>query len=79
MAIVRLFNVYGLGQSKAYAGVVTRFIERAVKGLPPIIYGDGKPQRRLKRIGQSKTHQLKHPHIGIVLDTRLKPTELLTI
>jgi len=43
--ILRLFNVYGLGQSKAYAGVVTRFIERAVKGLPPIIYGDGEQTR----------------------------------
>jgi len=43
--ILRLFNVYGPGQSKAYAGVVTRFIERAVKGLPPIIYGNGEQTR----------------------------------
>ncbi|MEM3550707.1 MAG: NAD-dependent epimerase/dehydratase family protein [Candidatus Bathyarchaeia archaeon] len=43
--ILRLFNVYGLGQSKAYAGVVAKFIERAVKGLPPIIYGDGEQTR----------------------------------
>ncbi|MEM0011146.1 MAG: NAD-dependent epimerase/dehydratase family protein [Candidatus Bathyarchaeia archaeon] len=43
--ILRLFNVYGFGQSKAYAGVITRFIERAVKGLPPIIYGDGNQTR----------------------------------
>lgn len=45
--ILRLFNVYGPGQSKAYAGVVTRFIERAVEGLQPIIYGDGEQTRDL--------------------------------
>lgn len=43
--ILRLFNVYGPGQSKAYAGVITRFIERAVEGLKPIIYGDGEQTR----------------------------------
>uniref|UniRef100_A0A7C3SPJ7 NAD-dependent epimerase/dehydratase family protein n=1 Tax=Thermofilum pendens TaxID=2269 RepID=A0A7C3SPJ7_THEPE len=38
---LRLFNVYGPGQSTAYAGVVSRFVERAARGLPPVIYGDG--------------------------------------
>ena len=38
---LRLFNVYGPGQSSAYAGVVSRFVERAARGLPPVIYGDG--------------------------------------
>jgi len=40
-AILRIFNVYGPGQMSSYAGVVSRFIERVKKGLPPIIYGDG--------------------------------------
>lgn len=44
-AILRLFNVYGLGQSGAYAGVITRFIERVRAGRPPIIYGDGQQTR----------------------------------
>ncbi|MEM2293940.1 MAG: GDP-mannose 4,6-dehydratase [Candidatus Bathyarchaeia archaeon] len=43
--ILRLFNVYGPRQSKAYAGVITRFIERAVEGFQPIIYGDGEQTR----------------------------------
>jgi UDP-glucose 4-epimerase len=44
-AILRLFNVYGQGQSSAYAGVITRFIERVCSGKPPIIYGDGSQTR----------------------------------
>ena len=40
-AVLRLFNVYGQWQSSAYAGVITRFIERTHAGKPPIIYGDG--------------------------------------
>ena len=40
-AILRIFNVYGPGQTSSYAGVVSKFIERVKKGLPPIIYGDG--------------------------------------
>ncbi|MCS7096339.1 MAG: NAD-dependent epimerase/dehydratase family protein [Nitrososphaerota archaeon] len=44
-AILRLFNVYGPGQSSAYAGVITRFIERLSVNKPPIIYGDGQQTR----------------------------------
>ncbi|MEM3079271.1 MAG: NAD-dependent epimerase/dehydratase family protein [Thermoproteota archaeon] len=43
--VLRLFNVYGPGQNMAYAGVITRFIERACKGLPPVVYGDGEQTR----------------------------------
>jgi len=39
--ILRLFNVYGPNQSGQYAGVITRFMERATNGKPPIIFGDG--------------------------------------
>jgi len=39
--IVRPFNIYGSGQSEEYAGVITRFISRACRGEPLIIYGDG--------------------------------------
>lgn len=38
---LRFFNVYGVGQSAAYAGVITAFANRLSKGLPPVIYGDG--------------------------------------
>lgn len=41
----RLFNVYGPGQSAAYAGVIAKFVERAARGLPPVIFGDGEQTR----------------------------------
>jgi len=44
-AILRIFNVYGPGQTSSYAGVVSKFIERIKEGLPPIIYGDGSQTR----------------------------------
>jgi len=43
--ILRLFNVYGPRQSKAYAGVITEFVKRATIGEPPIIFGDGEQTR----------------------------------
>jgi UDP-glucose 4-epimerase len=42
---LRIFNVYGRNQTSRYAGVVTKFISRLNRGLPPIIYGDGKQTR----------------------------------
>ena len=38
---IRPFNVYGPGQSEAYAGVITKFITQACNGEPLVIYGDG--------------------------------------
>lgn len=43
--ILRPFNVYGPCQSRAYSNVVSNFVERAKKGLPPIVYGDGEQVR----------------------------------
>ena len=42
---LRYFNVYGPGQSKEYAGVISIFIERALKNKDIIIYGDGNQKR----------------------------------
>jgi UDP-glucose 4-epimerase len=42
---LRIFNVYGRNQTSRYAGVVTKFVSRLDRGLPPIIYGDGKQSR----------------------------------
>ncbi len=40
--ILRLFNVYGPRQGGGeYSGVIKIFIERLLKGKPPVIYGDG--------------------------------------
>jgi nucleoside-diphosphate-sugar epimerase len=46
---LRYFNVYGPRQrfdiEWAYGGVITIFMNRLLKGMPPIIYGDGKQTR----------------------------------
>ena len=38
--ILRLFNVYGKGQSKRYAGVITNFLDNLLKNRSLTIYGD---------------------------------------
>jgi UDP-glucose 4-epimerase len=43
--ILRLFNVYGPKQSRAYAGVIIEFIRRVSRGEPPIVFGDGEQTR----------------------------------
>ncbi|MEW5760783.1 MAG: GDP-mannose 4,6-dehydratase [Candidatus Thermoplasmatota archaeon] len=44
---IRPFNIYSLRQDpkNPYSGVISKFIERVKKGLPPIIYGDGNQTR----------------------------------
>jgi UDP-glucose 4-epimerase len=49
--ILRYFNVYGPGQSSNYAGVITRFVSRGLKGKPPIIFGDGNQTRDFVYVG----------------------------
>jgi len=43
--ILRLFNVYGPKQSRAYAGVIIEFTRRVSRGEPPVIFGDGEQTR----------------------------------
>jgi len=38
---LRIFNVYGRGQSDSYAGVITKFMEKITKNKPLEIFGDG--------------------------------------
>jgi UDP-glucose 4-epimerase len=42
---LRYFNVYGVGQTGTYAGVITKFLNKLKKSEPPIIFGDGKQIR----------------------------------
>jgi len=44
---LRYFNIYGSRQdaNSQYAAVIPRFISRALRGEPPIIYGDGEQTR----------------------------------
>lgn len=44
-AVVRPFNIYGPGQTGPYAGVITKFVERAKRRDPPVIFGDGTQTR----------------------------------
>ncbi len=43
--IFRMFNVYGKGQNKQYAGVITKFFKNISENKPLVIYGDGKQTR----------------------------------
>ncbi len=42
---LRIFNVYGRGQSDSYAGVITKFKEKIKKNKPLVIFGDGSNTR----------------------------------
>ena len=42
---LRFFNVYGVNQSNAYAGVITKFIKKIENDKPLTIFGDGKNTR----------------------------------
>ena len=43
--ILRFFNVFGIGQSIEYAGVVTKFKENIQNNSPLVIFGDGTATR----------------------------------
>jgi len=51
-AILRIFNAYGPRQAHGeYGGVVARFICRALRGEPLVIYGDGRQTRDFIYVG----------------------------
>lgn len=43
--ILRFFNIYGIGQSDEYAGVITKFLEKIRNNEDLKIFGDGKQTR----------------------------------
>jgi UDP-glucose 4-epimerase len=44
--VLRYFNTYGPNQTPTpYVGVITIFINRLLRGEPPVIYGDGEQRR----------------------------------
>ncbi len=46
VVVVRCFNTYGPRQKdRGYAAAIPKFLKRALSGLPPVIYGDGKQTR----------------------------------
>lgn len=50
--ILRPFNVVGPGQVGDYGMVLPRFVERALRGDPITIYGDGLQSRSFSEVGQ---------------------------
>ena len=48
---LRFFNVFGVGQSDEYAGVISKFKKRIQEGTPPVIFGDGNQQRDFVSVG----------------------------
>jgi len=42
---LRPFNVYGIGQTDSYAGVITKFKKKIVEGKSLVIFGDGSNTR----------------------------------
>ena len=42
---LRYFNVYGIGQTNDYAGVITKFYDNIQANIYPIIFGDGSQTR----------------------------------
>lgn len=52
---LRFFNVFGPRQdpSSPYSGVISIFMPRALKGEPPVIYGDGRQSRDFVFVGDA--------------------------
>jgi len=43
--ILRFFNIYGIGQSSEYAGVITKFLEKIQNNENLVVFGDGMQTR----------------------------------
>ena len=48
---LRYFNIFGKGQTLAYSGVITKFLDRIRESKPPIIFGDGSQIRDFIFVG----------------------------
>ena len=42
---LRYFNIYGIGQTGSYAGVITKFINNLRERKQPVIFGNGEQKR----------------------------------
>src|SRR5262249_32453196 len=51
VVIVRLFNTIGPRQTGQYGMVAPRFVQRALKGEPLLVYGDGTQRRSFTWVG----------------------------
>ena len=63
---LRYFNVYGKDQTGTYAGVITQFMKRLEKNLPPIIHGEGNQIRdfiSVKDVAKANLISMESSHI----------------
>ncbi|MEM2160085.1 MAG: NAD-dependent epimerase/dehydratase family protein [Candidatus Nitrosotenuis sp.] len=44
-SILRFFNIFGIGQTQEYAGVITKFVKKIIENKPLEIFGDGTQTR----------------------------------
>ena len=66
--ILRFFNIYGIGQSSEYAGVITKFIEKMFLNKPLDIFGDGLQTRdfvSVKDVVNAIYNAMEHRESGI--------------
>ena len=56
---LRYFNVYGIGQTGTYAGVITKFMQNLTQKLSPTIFGDGSQIRDFIHVLDVATANLK--------------------
>jgi len=86
---LRLFNIYGPRQaSNHYAGVITIFLERAVQGLAPKIYGNGEQTRDFIHVrdvvrafvsAMQKNNAVSPINVGTGISTRIIDLAEMTI
>ncbi len=68
---LRYFNVYGLGQNDAYAGVITKFLKNIKMRKPPIINGDGTQVRdfiSVQDVAEANLLAMKHAQKNLFLN-----------
>jgi len=68
---LRYFNVYGPRQSYSeYSGVITQFINRLVKDLSPVVFGDGDQTRDFVHVYDvAEANMLSLKTVGIAGET----------
>jgi len=76
--VVRFFNTVGPRQTGQYGMVVPRFVERALKNEPLLIYGDGRQCRCFGFVGDAfGGERVEGASAGEVLAVMAVETELL--
>ena len=68
---LRYFNIFGIGQTLDYAGVITKFLDRIGERKPPIIFGSGSQIRdfiHVSDIVKSNLIAMKSDYSNLILN-----------